>query len=134
MVGEACGWGGRKLEGLGGHNLAECRGYGSWWWDNGVGSAPGAAEYEVRATGDESFLSYGVRLSMASDMTGPHLGKTQVVSALAGREGLKSHATYAASTLDAAVSGVPLVGDFMAARSGLQIGRASCRERVCQYV
>src|SRR3546814_20754272 len=61
---------------------------------------------------------------MASDMTGPHLGKTQVVSALAGREGLKSHATYAASTLDAAVSGVPLVGDFMAARSGLRAARA----------
>src|SRR3546814_20470225 len=60
---------------------------------------------------------------MASDMTGPHLGKTQVVSALAGREGLKSHATYAASTLDAAVSGVPLVGDFMAARSGLRPAR-----------
>src|SRR3546814_17753209 len=61
---------------------------------------------------------------MASDMTGPHLGKTQVVSALAGREGLKSHATYAASTLDAAVSGVPLVGDFMAARSALRAARA----------
>src|SRR3546814_16072989 len=61
---------------------------------------------------------------MASDMTGPHLGKTQVVSALAGRECLKSHATYEASTMDAAVSGVPLVGDFMAASSGLRAARA----------
>src|SRR3546814_8326796 len=108
---------------MGAQNLTESRGYASWLANNGVGSPPGAPEYDERAPWDESFLNYGVRFSMASDMTGPHLGKTQVVSALAGREGLKSHATYAASTLDAAVSGVPLVGDFMAARSGLRAAR-----------
>src|SRR3546814_15005189 len=98
-------------------------GYASWLANNGVGSPPGAPEYDERAPWDESFLNYGVRFSMASDMTGPHLGKTQVVSALAGREGLKSHATDAASTLDAAVPGVPLVGAFMDARSGLRAAR-----------
>lgn len=123
LVAHTFGWGGRAFDALGAQNLTESRGYASWLASNGVGVPPGAPEYNERAPWDESFLNYGVRFSMASEMTGPHLGRTRVVSALAGREGLKSHATYAASTLDAAVSGVPLVGDFMAARSGLRAAR-----------
>src|SRR3546814_8264583 len=51
-------------------NLTESRGYASWLANNGVGSPPGAPAYDERAPWDESFLNYGVRFSMASDMTG----------------------------------------------------------------
>src|SRR3546814_16429404 len=97
---------------MGAQNLTESRGYASWLANNGVGSPPGAREYDERAPWDESFLNYGVRFSMASDITGPHLGTTHAVSQLARRDGLKSHATYAASPLAAAVPGLPLVGYF----------------------
>ncbi len=123
LVAHTFGWPGRSFDALGAQNLAESQGYKTWLAAHGIERPAGAPAYDQNNPQDVNFLNYGARWSIPAQQSGPHLGDSQVVSSLSGRQGVRQHLTYAASAVDAAISEVPLVGDLVAARSGLRAAR-----------
>src|SRR3546814_9496325 len=87
--------------------------------------------YEMRIS-DWSSDVCSSDLLMAKDILGAHardeLGISEVTTACPIQAALTSAATFAVG------AAMPLAMVLLMPRSLLEIGRASCRERVCQYV
>jgi hypothetical protein len=112
VVAHTFGWPGRAFDAHGAQNIVESDGYRQWLAEHGLKRPAGIPGYDPGAPQEDNFLTYQTRFHEPSNTTGPHLGQTQTVSALAGRQGVKEYATYAVATAEAVVSEVPVVGEI----------------------
>ena len=119
VVAHAFGWSGRSFDAPGAANIVESQGYRQWLADNDVTPArvPGFRPSFV-ASESTGFLNYEVNNSVVSRKAGPHLGESQSISSLTGREGFCSHARYVAGLLGGGISETPLLGQALKATGG----------------
>lgn len=122
LLSHTFGWGGRTFDPAGAQNLIEAPQYQAWLKKHGITPAgvPVPDPDDLRKT---SLVNYAVNDSPVSQMTGPHLGHVEPISALSGREGAADYARYAVSKAAGAVSEIPFAGDYIAARTGMRSGR-----------
>jgi len=111
LAAQTFGWPGRTFDAHGAANVAQSDGYHAWLAKNGV-KPVGIPGYDPDNLAADNFLNYQTRFHEPTLSTGPHLGQTRTVSALAGREGVKDHVTWLASTVDSALGELPLVGEL----------------------
>jgi len=119
------GWGGRSFDAPGAANIVESQGYRQWLADNNVTPAQVPKfRPSVDATESTGFLNYEVNNSLVSKKAGPHLGESQSISSFTGREGLGSHARYAAGLLGGGIAETPLLGQALKATGGARLAMA----------
>lgn len=107
------GWGGRTFDAAGAANLIESPAYKAWLKENGV-TPKGAPKYDPDSPQDVNLLNYTVNDSAPSQHTGPHIGRTEPITALGGREGFDDYAKYGVSK----VAGIPLLGPAVTRGAG----------------
>lgn len=110
------GWGGRTFDAPGAANIVASDGYRQWLGEHRM-TPMQAPDFRADAF-DGGFLNYKVNNSVVSHQTGPHIGASQSISSLEGREGFGSHARYVAGLVGGGLSETPLAGQAIKA-SGL---------------
>lgn len=110
------GWGGRTFDAPGAANIVASDGYRQWLGDHRM-TPMQAPDFRADAF-EGGFLNYKVNNSLVSHQTGPHIGASQSISSLEGREGFGSHARYVAGLVGGGLSETPLAGKAIKA-SGL---------------
>jgi pimeloyl-ACP methyl ester carboxylesterase len=105
---------GRSFDAPGAANIIESEGYQEWLSQNGLRNRIAAPSRETtgeRQTGDrDQFINYKVNDSIVSQMTGPHLGNTDSVTALGGRQSVGDYTKYAGDKAADLIGAIPLVG------------------------
>lgn len=105
---------GRSFDAPGAANIIESEGYDLWLKSNGMSPRQPRASRETtgeRQTEDrDQFINYKVNDSIVSQMTGLHLGDTDAVTALSGRQGLGDYTKYAGDKAADLIGAIPLVG------------------------
>lgn len=112
------GWGGRTFDAPGAANIVASDGYRQWLGDNRM--VPMHAPDFRADVFDGGFLNYKVNNSVVSHKTGPHIGESQSISSLEGREGFGSHARYVAGLVGGGINETPLAGQVI---KGSGLGR-----------
>ena len=102
------GWGGRTFDAPGAANIVASDGYRQWLGEHRM-TPMQAPDFRADAF-DGGFLNYKVNNSVVSHQTGPHIGASQSISSLEGREGFGSHARYVAGLVGGGLSETPLAG------------------------
>ena len=116
------GWDGRSFDAPGAANIVQSQGYRQWLADNGTTPAQvprfRSSQDAFDGTG---FLNYQVNNSAVSKKAGPHLGESQSISSVTGREGFGSHARYAAGIVGGAINETPFLGQALKATGATRL-------------
>lgn len=114
LLSHTFGWGGRTFDPAGAQNILASEGYEKWLGRNGI-TPKGAPAYDPQRPQNTGLLNYTVNDSVPSQNTGPHIGATEPITALGGRENIEDYMKYGVSKL----AGLPLAGPAVARAAGI---------------